>query len=223
MGTTVLWIFASMLLAKGRLNGDTGIPGPAESLEVQVWKTTGFIGTLTLGMRVDALFVAAGTDGTPTRPRQLLLALRNVEVIGSVASSHFGGTQRTTLRLTGEQVETIKALPPAVAEIVVTPAPKGVRTPPSENLGNQTKRGRRGRSARVGNAETATGDGPEERTWYIPQSSRRSWPSLWRSLIWVAVAYLLAACCMQMWLAPRRKLGQKKRRAGHPWQHRAEP
>jgi hypothetical protein len=70
-------------------------------------------------MRVDALFLAGGEHGGPASPRQLLLALRNVEVISSEEPSYSGRgsfPQRTTLRLTAEQLRKTRDLPPAIAK-----------------------------------------------------------------------------------------------------------
>jgi hypothetical protein len=52
------------------------------SEHLPVWSVTGSSGSLTRGMRVDALFFRKGSDGNPLIKHQLLLILRNVEVDG---------------------------------------------------------------------------------------------------------------------------------------------
>src|SRR5262250_928627 len=114
MDRVTVWLISLMLMLSMRPAGAVGVQSPAQSLEIPVSKITGFSGTLTRGMRVDVLFLAAGTDGAPTIPRHLHFALRNAEVISSVWARDSGGgiiSQRTTLRLPQEDVRAIKALP----------------------------------------------------------------------------------------------------------------
>ena len=216
-------LISLMLLVAGRLSGESGLPSPTQSLEVPVAKITGFSGTLTRGMRVDALFFAAGAEDARVNGRQLVLALRNVEVISSVAVRDFGRgaiSQRTTLRLTGEQVRTIQKLPPAAVEITVMKTSAGSRAHSRTTDGAAPRRA--GRHARA-KPESGQGVAPEasspDQTWQYSSSSAGLWPTLWRSVIWGAVAGLVGACGMQMFRIPRRRLTQKKKNETRPWRH----
>jgi hypothetical protein len=220
MGTGVVRAIAFVCLFAAALRGDGGSPSPSQPLEVAVYKTSGLAGDLTPGLRVDALFLAAGPDGGPAKPRQFLLAVRNVEVIGTVRVS--GGSpirQRTTLRLSEEDARTVQDLPANVTEIVAVRTPTRARTLFESYTADPLPDSVRRRSASEAFDESAVpADDPIDRNWDVSSSRKASWPEIWRGLLWFVLTCLVAACCMQVYLAPRRRLVRKaKRGARYPW------
>jgi hypothetical protein len=111
-----------MLVAPARL----GAEAPLHPVEVSVWSVTGSYKSLSGSMRVDALFFRQGRDGKPLTTHEVLLVLRNVEIAGSSPSAdkHKMVPMVTTLLLTSGQSQAVRALPPAVTQLVVIMAPQ---------------------------------------------------------------------------------------------------
>jgi hypothetical protein len=161
----------------------------------------GLLGHLTSGMRVDALFYAAGTDGAPYVPEHFLYALRNAEVISSAAARKSDrGTifQRTTVRLSGEQLLEIQALPPAAVEILVVQAATPSRTPAGERSSGHAN-GARGHSTARGGVrnQPANPDASWDRTWQTVER-HGSREVVLREVFRGALGYLTIACCVHL-------------------------
>ena len=161
----------------------------------------GLLGHLTSGMRVDALFYAAGTDGAPYVPEHFLYALRNAEVISSAAarkSDHGTISQRTTVRVSGEQLLEIQALAPAAVEILVVQAATPSRTPAGERSSGHAN-GARGHSTAGGGVHNQPGnqDASWGRTWQTVER-HSSLEVVLRAVFWGALGYLTISCCVHL-------------------------
>ena len=195
----VVWLIASSLLAAD------GPAAPTQPVEVPVWKITGYLRAPAPGLRVDALFLAAGRDGAPADPRQVLLTLRSVEFLWTPQAG------RAWLRLHREQAEAIKSLPPSLVELQVAAVHGGSRAAPIANASPPPRSGKRRYAELAYEDRVAAAAGYAEGTWHAYDGRPVSWPAFWRGMMWFALVYLVAACCMQMWLSPRRRLVHRKR------------
>ena len=165
--------------------------------EVSVSRVVGSSRLLTRGMRVDALFFRQVGERDPLTTRQLLLALRNVEVQYSSASPNFardGYPILASLWLTRGQAQSVDALPPAVVELDVASTPKGSRSAPASSSVSappQAGRNKRGDDPIYGYDPYAP-EAAENRGLFIsPSSSDNIFVRILRYLIWPIFGLLI--------------------------------